>query len=220
MKQTFLLLSAALSLFAASCNDTKDATKSGAAMTVNSAAASATYTVNTDSSKVTWIGSKPVGDSHTGNINIKSGVINTDEGGVINGGNFVLDMTSIMPTDMDEKGNTKLSTHLKSPDFFDADQFKEAKFEVVSVVPATDADKAKIPATTHIITGNLTMRGTTKSVKVPTMVSVKDGQLLSRSEVVIDRTEWGVNYNSEMGIKDKFISKEVALTIVLHGTKN
>ena len=49
---------------------------------------------------------------------------------VITGGTFIIDMTSIVCDDIETAdANEGLVNHLKDPDFFDVENFKEAKLK-------------------------------------------------------------------------------------------
>ena len=60
-----------------------------------------TVEVNTDASRLMWKGSK-LTSSHQGEINLKSGALEIKEGKLV-GGRFIIDMTSIKNTDIEEK---------------------------------------------------------------------------------------------------------------------
>jgi len=58
--------------------------------------------VNTKKSNVEWLGKK-IGGQHEGNIQIKSGSFELKNDKIV-AGNFVLDMTSITNTDLEDQG--------------------------------------------------------------------------------------------------------------------
>jgi len=162
--------------------------------------------------KIFWKGSKPGGE-HNGIIRIKEGGKYLVNDGELVGGEFVIDMSSIVNLDLaDAAMNAKLVNHLKSADFFNVDSFPEAKFVIASVEPL-DA----VPGFSHTIKGNLTMKGITKGISFNAKVSVVDGNVTATSEeFVIDRTQWNVNYGSKSIFKeltDKFINDEFSLKI-------
>ena len=70
---------------------------------------------------------------HNGTISIIEGhFIKT--GNVISGGEFIIDMTSIICNDIeDEEANKGLVDHLKNEDFFDVEQFKTAKLVISKI---------------------------------------------------------------------------------------
>ena len=107
----------------------------------------------------------------------------------------------------------KLEGHLKSGDFFDVETFPTATFSITSVADA-DTDEANC-----MITGNLTMKGVTKSVTFPALVVAKeDGTLTAISDKFkINRTEWGIKYGSGItgAIANEAISDNFTLQISL-----
>ncbi|HNN32260.1 MAG TPA: YceI family protein, partial [Chitinophagaceae bacterium] len=86
------------------------------------------YKVNTEHSKIDWVGSKKEG-YHPGTFMLKSGNVNV-ENGRITKGQFVIDMANLKVTD---KAGVKLEGHLKADDFFDVTKHPEAIFEIENV---------------------------------------------------------------------------------------
>ncbi len=171
------------------------------------------YKANVAESTVTWTGSKPTG-SHTGVVNLASGLLDI-ENGTLKSGEFTIDMTSISNTDMEAgKGKEDLEDHLKKGDFFDVEKFPTAKFEVAS----SEMKDGKL----HV-TGNLTLRGTTKSITIPATISEADGMATFKSDVFsIDRTDFGVTYKSkkiDAALKDKFINDLMEISFEIKAQK-
>lgn len=228
MKKFILPLVAASVLFA-SCDNTPNATevKGTDAQTVENKAATGTYNVDVASSSIGWMGSKPTGDGHNGTINLKEGKLTVDENNVLNGGHFVLDMNSIKVLDItDSAKNAMLVGHLlgtgdpnAKDDFFNVKDHPEAKFEVTAVKVAEAADKTEMADATHVISGNLTLKGITKNITFPAVVNVTPDAIEARSEMNIDRTEWNIKYNSDETIKDKFINKKINLKLDIKAKK-
>lgn len=165
--------------------------------------------------KIYWKGSKPTGE-HNGLIKLKDGGKFIVDGDKLIGGEFVIDMNSILDMDLeDEKMNAKLVNHLKSEDFFYVDSFPEAKFVITKV-----ADLKGNPEFTHQIDGNLTIKGITKGISFKANVKIHNGIVSATSEeFVLDRTQWNVNYGSKSVFKelqDKFINDEFSLLIDAH----
>ena len=180
--------------------------------------ASTVYNVDASASTLNWEGSKVTGDKHTGTMPLTDGQIMVSEGKIV-GGKFSMDVRKMTNTDMPaDQGGDKLIGHLKSADFFDVEKFPMAQFEITQVQPATDTE-----GITHNISGNLTLKGVTKNVTIPTNVSM-DGSMLKASApaFVIDRKEWGMTYGSSSladTAKDKAISDEVGLELMLVASK-
>lgn len=176
-----------------------------------------TYNVNSAESQVLWTGSKVVGDSHTGTLNVSEGRLMMG-GDKLVGGEFTIDMNSLKNTDIEDAGKRgNLEGHLKNEDFFEVSKFPTAKFELVQVQSVTGNE-----AVTHNLTGNLTMKGITKSITIPANVIVTDAMISAVTPAFdINRTDWGVKYGSGLtgAVGDKVISDNVALVINLKATR-
>lgn len=172
------------------------------------AAASKEVAVDAGASVINWVGTKITG-KHEGTLKVKSGKVNVKEGKVV-GGSFVIDMTSINVTDLDEKsGKGKLEGHLKDKDFFAADKFPEGKFEITAVKEQAGKD-----GMTHEVEGNLTLRDQTKGIKFPAKITVgADGAVnASTVQFLVDRQQFGIAYT---GKKDDLISDQMGIRITL-----
>lgn len=171
------------------------------------------YKANVAESTVTWKGNKPTG-SHNGVVSITTGVFDI-ENGIVKAGEFVIDMNSISCTDLEAgNGKEKLEGHLKNEDFFDVTKFPTAKF----VVTSSETKDGKLN-----ITGNLTLRGTTKSITIPATVTETEGVVTFKSDVFsIDRTDFGVTYSSkkfDAALKDKFINDLMEISFDIKAQK-
>ncbi|MEM1122822.1 MAG: YceI family protein [Bacteroidota bacterium] len=175
---------------------------------------------NLNKGTLNWTGSKVVGgSSHTGTIDVALGDLKV-KGGKITGGQFVIDMNSINNTDLEAgQGKEKLEGHLKNEDFFDVAVHPKATFIVTGSEVVTGQQDV-----THNITGNLTMKDSTKSITFPANVAIVDNKLTAVTpSFVIDRTQWGIEYGSSsiVGLaKDKVISNDIALVLSLEATNN
>ena len=171
------------------------------------------YKANVSESTVTWKGNKPTG-SHNGVVSISNGIFDIKDS-VLNSGEFVIDMNSISCLDLEAgNGKEKLEKHLKNEDFFDVANFPTAKF----VVASSETKDGKL-----YVTGNLTLRGTTKSITIPATVTEKDGTATFKSDVFsIDRTDFGVTYSSkkfDAALKDKFINDLMEISFDIKAQK-
>ncbi|PPK87645.1 polyisoprenoid-binding protein YceI [Neolewinella xylanilytica] len=203
-----------LALLVAACGPSGTEVESSDAVAAAEAVpATATFTVDTSASEVTWEGSKKIGGGHEGIIPIESGTL-TANGEELVGGQFVLDITRLENRDLDGEGKGKLEGHLKSADFFDVAQHPTAMFEITSVTPVDGEQDYN-----HNITGNLTLKGTSRSITIPANITMSGGQITaSTPDFVIDRTEWGMEYGSGSiaGIaQDNIINDEVGLNLSL-----
>ncbi|MDP3128377.1 MAG: YceI family protein [Sediminibacterium sp.] len=145
----------------------------------------ATLTVNTEKSRVDWVGTKK-SDFHTGIFPLKSGTVTVD-GGKLKGGKFVIDLANLKVTDAG--GGERLAGHLKSADFFDVAKFAEATYEITAV-NYTDASNAEI-------SGNLTVKGVSVPVKLKAQIRNSDDKgFFAQSFLSLDKTLVGINYGA------------------------
>ena len=205
MKKMMLLVVVVIATLSCKKNATNLVEVSDSKMVSNSTAKG--LKVNVSNSSVNWKGFKPSGE-HYGTISTFEGVIKLEEGNLV-GGSFSFDMNSIKDLDMpaDNEYNAKLVGHLKSADFFDVEKFPTAKFEITSVNKV--ADKLNI-------SGNLTIKETTKNITISASLISNGGTTTLKSEVfTIDRTDFDVRYGSKKffdNLKDKFINDEFEMS--------
>ena len=212
MKTNKLVLSLAIAgvVFLASCsNSSQKQTEQSADQTMN-ATQIENVEINLADSRVAWKGEMLGVYSHTGTVGLTNSEINFSEG-KISGGNFTVDLTSMIPTDNNynpEEGATpeKLVGHLSSPDFFDVENYPTATFEILSV----DGNTAY---------GNLTVRGKTHEEKVENIEIKEDGdQVQITGELVFDRKKYDVSWDSP--IKDRILSSDIEINVALAGKKS
>lgn len=209
MKKIILLVAIIATVFASCIGEKKEKTaiKEAVKVTVN---AENLNNVDVTASVLNWEGSKPTG-SHNGTVALKSGGLLV-EAGTLTQGVFVVDMNTITNTDMaGSEGAAKIEGHLKASDFFDVAVYPTAKFVITSVVD-TEGKLA--------VTGNLTIKNTTKSITIPATIATAEGITTFKSETfTIDRTDFGVVYASkklDAALKDKFINDlmEMSFSVV------
>ncbi|MFK7969906.1 MAG: YceI family protein [Bacteroidia bacterium] len=221
MKIQLFAILAIVALALASCGksapDSAKGSEAGKAATA--AAAATTFTIDSEASKLGWIGTKPTGQ-HNGSIKIASGTMNM-EGANLTAGEFTLDMNSITVLDLPREGDhsaVDLEGHLKSDDFFSVAANPTATF-VITSVEAVEGEGA----ITHNINGNLTIKGITKQIAIPAAVSVAAGTFTADANFSFDRTDFDITYKSgnffkELG--DKTINDEVKMELVLVAKAN
>jgi polyisoprenoid-binding protein YceI len=157
-------------------------------------AAETAYKLTGENTKLTFVGTKP-GGKHTGGFKKLTGTATVTDG-TLSKIEVEIDCDSLY------SDNAKLTTHLKSPDFFGVKDNPKSSFKTTKI---EKSDKG------YNITGELTLLGKTKSVTFPATVAVKDGALmLSSGEFKIDRTKWGMVFGQ--GRVDNEVSLKVALT--------
>lgn len=179
-----------------------------------------TYTIDTARSYVKFTGNG-VGKNHPGTFKLNQGTtaVNKDS---ISGGSFVININSMK---MEEKGDhidNKLRPHLLSGDFFDAQKFGTATFEITNVIPydvEKDADKSLVEGANFMVSGNLTLKEVTKNISFPARVELEGNRLEADANFDIDRTQWRMNYGNDKTLGDKFISETVNIKLHLEALK-
>lgn len=151
--------------------------------------------VDPASSQLRAIGAKVVG-SHPIDFHDYKGSIAV-EGDEVKQIRFEVQMKSLK-SDAD-----RLTTHLLDEDFFHVDKFPTSSFVSTSIESGGEGG-------THTVTGNLTVRGQTRSVKFPAKIQVKDGKVQASADFVVDRQDFGIVYK---GKADNLIQDEVAMKI-------
>lgn len=119
----------------------------------------------------------------------------------------VIDTTSMSST-----GNDQRDGHLKSPDFLDIAQYPTITFKSTKVEPNADGTQAKI-------TGDLTIKGVTKSVsfeaellgqgKTPFGTTVAG----FNGKTKINREDFGLNWNMALEAGGWLVGKEVTIEL-------
>jgi polyisoprenoid-binding protein YceI len=168
-----------------------------------------TVGVDTTASVITWKGYKVTG-SHTGTIKINAGNLQMQDDQLV-GGSFTIDMTTINCTDLEGEYKGKLEGHLKSADFFGVEKYPTATFKITSVVSrGTPGD--------YKITGNLTIKETTKPVRFNVNIAEEGGKQIATGDVQIDRSDFDIRYGSGSffdSLGDKTIYDEFDLSVRL-----
>jgi polyisoprenoid-binding protein YceI len=204
---TFVWL-AVVALALSACKGGSSANQAGEAQAVNTPAGTQ-LPLNLTASSLAWLGAKATGSTHNGTINITEGYLIAG-GDAFTGGKFTIDMSTIKVLDLQGEMAGKLEGHLRASDFFLVDSFPTAVFEISSVAAAAS------DSSTHTITGNLTLRGVTKSISFPAKVAkAADGSITAEARFAIDRTQWGVQYGSSLVERaaDKIISNDILFTV-------
>lgn len=173
------------------------------------------YKVDTKASTVKWVAEKKLGSGHAGTVDAKDGSL-TFSGDLITAGEIVSDLNSIKVTDIPEtqEENGKLVGHLKSPDFFNVAKNPEARL----VIKSSDKTKKGLK-----IKGDLTFNGKTNPITFDAVVTKKADSVNLKSDVILDRTQWDLKYNSENFFKnlagDRIIKNEFKLVVDIKATK-
>jgi polyisoprenoid-binding protein YceI len=174
-----------------------------------SADRNSTMSVNVAESKVTWLGKKVTGE-HTGTIQLLSGGMQFNDDKLV-GGSFEIDMRSIENTDLEnEEYKQKLVGHLKSDDFFGVEKYPTATMKITDVEQKTSSK--------YHVTGDITIKGITKSIVFPVEVSLLDTKAVASASITIDRSEFDVRYGSGSffdDLGDKMIYDDFRLDVTV-----
>lgn len=166
----------------------------------------ADYVVDKTASKVKWEARKVTG-KHYGTISFVNGSISAHKN-EIKGGNFVIDMKTIVDEDLTDAGyNKKLVGHLLSDDFFSAEKFPESRMEIKKVT-SVSGDEYKFIA-------DLTIKGITNPVEFIARVQLISDKLSASGIITVNRTLYGIKYGSGsffQGLGDKMIYDDFTLT--------
>ncbi len=216
MKKNFLkiLFITALTVSFTSCKDKAKEAETTAAEAVEETTNSESFSVNTEASSIEWKGFKPTG-SHNGTIAIENGVLDVANGKIV-GGTFLIDMNSIVVTDIpaEEEGNAKLAGHLKSADFFDVENHPSAGFTITGL---------EVVEGKTMLSGNLSLKDAKNNVTFPVTVSNENGVITLTSETfTIDRSKWNIKYGSKSffdNLGDKFINDDMELKVMVKAAK-
>ena len=151
-------------------------------------------TLELSSSQINWTGYGAIGGySLSGTLNFAQDSFLIFEADRLVAGTLVFDMKSIAHE------NKQLVRHLKDKDFFEVKKYAQARFKI------EDVNEGKIK-------GKLTIKGITKTIEVPFEESTDAVGKKINGEIAVDRTQFGINYNSDSffknlgsnAIKDKF----------------
>ena len=171
-----------------------------------------TYEVVNKESKIAWQDVPFVGKPHEGTIQLTSGTMVTAANGKAKGGNFTINMKSIIyPDPKTGKGGNGLEEHLHSDDFFSTNRYPIATFRTTKITAGTKPNE-------YTITGNLMLKGVTNVITFPAIISTENDKLKAQATVTINRTLCGITYKSYSflaQVKDDLIANDIRLSMNL-----
>lgn len=148
----------------------------------------------------------------SGNFGTYEGTITTEDDDFTKSDiSFSADIASVSTNNADRDG------HLKSADFFDADNYPKLTFASSSFTKIDDEN--------YELAGDLSLHGVTKAIKLPVEFSglmkdpwgnTKVGLNISGK---INRKDWGLNWNSALETGGVLVGEEVKLHIELQLVK-
>ena len=164
------------------------------------------FKINTDNSNIRWYGENIAGKAHFGNLTLKSGSLDL-QNGIISEGSFTVDMTSLSVEDLSGGGKAKLEGHLKSDDFFSVESNPEALLKITQ--------KGKAEGNTQTLFGDLTIKGILHPVEF-TITMGDDNK--ATALLTFDRAKYNVRFRSGSffeNLGDKLILDDIRLEVAL-----
>jgi len=218
LKTSALAIAVAISIMA--CNNGPKGDKAKISEEQQASASTGeTFRVDTATSRIRFTG-HGIGKSHPGIFKLNYGNVSVANQ-KITGGTFEINIKSLDVEQKDDMFQSKLKPHLLSGDFFDADKFGTAKFEITKVEPykPDSKDTSLVKGANFNISGNLTLKNVTKNVTFPANVELADNTLKAKADFDIDRRQWQMNYGNDKTLGDKFISETVNIELDLKAIK-
>jgi polyisoprenoid-binding protein YceI len=168
------------------------------------AATTAKYAFDQSSSKVGWVGSKVTG-KHEGGFATFKGTVDVEGGAPEKSKVNVEIQTDSLTSDTEQ-----LTGHLKSPDFFDTKAQPKASFV------STEIKKGGDKGASHTVTGNLTIKGISKSITFPATITLTGDAANVDAEFSINRRDFSLNY---AGKPNDLIRDDVVIKLTIRGKK-
>ncbi len=155
-------------------------------------------------SKLEFVGAKVTGD-HRGTFKDYTGSLVLNPDGSVSRLDVEVQLTSLAIEP------DRLLGHLKSPDFFDVEQFPTARFSLNRFIeqPSPDA--------THLVAGELELHGVRKQIEFPAKVTFQDSDVAATALFTINRKDFGIVYP---GKPDDLIKDDVLLDVALRFPKS
>jgi polyisoprenoid-binding protein YceI len=164
-----------------------------------------TYAFSQADSKVAFVGAKVTG-KHDGGFETFSGTIQLVDGDPEKSTVAVEIDNASITTD-----TAKLTTHLKSPDFFDVARHPKTRFTSTQI-KAGGEDGAS-----HTVTGNLELHGVTKAITFPATIRASGERVEVDADFAINRHDFGIVY---AGMPDDLIKDNVLIKLELRAGKS
>ncbi|MFC4991895.1 YceI family protein [Rubritalea tangerina] len=200
MKPTLLALTGATTLVLVACENPADkstaATVSEAKEITQGEVSGQKWTFTEDST-ITFVGSKVTGKPEGGFKKFSGHFYVDGESLAASGHEVEIDMSSTW------SDAEKLTGHLLSADFFDVEQFPTSTFTVTGI-----EKKAGSKGETHLLTGNFSFHGVTKSIDIPVTVGQSAEEITVKADFYINRFDFNVKYP---GKTDDLIREQVVI---------
>ncbi|WP_257667919.1 YceI family protein [Parapedobacter tibetensis] len=164
-----------------------------------------TLKIDLDASSIRWKGTKlRATRKHEGTVRLRQAYL-LAKGRRITGGNMVADMQTLRAMDIpahETEAERNLNEHLRGSDFFDVERYPEAGFRIMGVTYRAGSSLD--------ITGNLTIKGVTKSIAF----GASDRDSIFSATFRFDRFLWGITYEGNLAERT-LIDRDIELTVEL-----
>lgn len=164
-----------------------------------------TLQVDISNSSFHWKGTKMQGaGKHEGQIQLRDGYFLTNQNKLV-GGRFTMNMNTIQVTDIPEHEpipRKRFNDHMKSKDFFYTAKYPTSEFTITEINDLTNDS--------ILVSGNLTIKEITKSIKFKAKSSEKEFS----TKFTFDRFEWNIAYEGSWADKT-LVDSDIELTINL-----
>ncbi len=155
------------------------------------------YTLDEKASTIEWTGKAAFSAyALSGTIEAKSGKAEVNNRKIIST-NVIIDTRTIYSS------IKRLKKHLHSEDFFFVKEYPTASFELSEFIIVDDSET--------LAKGKMTIRGKTNPVEIPLNIELSEQQMRVNGTAKINRTNFGVNYNSPSifaSLKDQAIADD------------
>ena len=168
------------------------------------------YRLDTQKSKLSWVGKELSTKKHTGTLNLAGGKININSNGEIDG--FIdIDMTTINVTDLEGEWKNKLEGHLKSTDFFGVSDYPNSSI--------TFKGNNKTVLNNQIeLNGELTIKNITHPILFTAEIIETKDEIQIKTKVTFDRSKYNVQFRSGSffeNLGDKLILDDKDIDVVV-----
>ncbi len=174
----------------------------------------AKYTIQKSGSHIHWTGKKVLG-LHTGSIDLQEGFVGLEQDNILSG-SIIIDMSTIIITDMDDlPEKNQFFQHLLHEDFFDVERYKQARLVITGSSFLSDR--------LYEVKANVTIKDITHPVTFETTIEIFTDYLLATGELSIDRTLYNIRYGSGKFLEnlgDKLIYDHFVLQFKLIGRRH
>ncbi len=161
-----------------------------------------TYVLDGTQSSLTWTGKAAFSTYElSGTIDALRGEIIISPDGDMKDGYVLIDMLSL-DADIDD-----LKKHLRGRDFFDVDNYQQAKFELIEMIHGIDC-----------CDGMMTIKDITNPFSPELHLTRQEGQVRITGTIMINRTDYGITFNSPSyfeKLKDQAIADEFKIVLSL-----